>query len=95
MDYAYSHITINGRHIAVNDIIAGYRGHDPFEQSTFNFIRRWFSKHDDFELNTSGSTGVPKKIIVMRQQMLASANATAIALHLQQGMKALVCLDTQ
>ncbi|HEY0653835.1 MAG TPA: AMP-binding protein [Chryseosolibacter sp.] len=66
-----------------------------FEDSTFAFIRAWFSPEQSFEISTSGSTGAPKKIIVTRDQMIASASATAHALRLQKGNSCLICIDTK
>jgi O-succinylbenzoic acid--CoA ligase len=44
---------------------------------------------------TSGSTGAPKAIMVSREQMAASTRLTGLALGLQAGERALVCLPTQ
>ncbi len=66
-----------------------------FEKSAFQFCKEWLSGKESFILHTSGSTGVPKKITVSRQQLKASANLTTAALGLQKNNTSLVCLDTR
>lgn len=66
-----------------------------FERNTIDFCRQWLSGIKQFELQTSGSTGVPKKITVTREQMETSANMTLAALQLSSNQTELVCLDTR
>jgi O-succinylbenzoic acid--CoA ligase len=94
--YPYDHIQVNQRKITLADIISSSAvPADLFEQTTFAFIRRWMTGENNFEIHTSGSTGAPKKIIITRQQMEASAKLTAAALGLRAGYRALICLDTR
>lgn len=67
---------------------------DLYHQKTVEFCRQWYTGQDVFELKTSGSTGIPKTITVTRQQMIASAAMTKVALNLKPGYNALVCLNT-
>jgi O-succinylbenzoic acid--CoA ligase len=95
MQYPYATIRINGREVSLQDILKDNETpRDDFEKSTFSFIRQWHGPQRDFELRTSGSTGPPKKITITRDQMIASARATAKAIDLRQGYTALTCLDT-
>ena len=64
-----------------------------FERDTLSFCHDWLNGKTDFEIETSGSTGQPKKIIIRREQMEASARLTAKALNLQSGYNALLALD--
>jgi len=66
----------------------------PYEKSALRFCQEWTSGQDSFTIDTSGSTGVPKKITLRREQMIASAEKTIKALDLREGMTSLVCLDT-
>ncbi len=50
---------------------------------------------DVVTVHTSGSTGVPKKIEVRKDRMVASARATLSFLNLQKGQTALLCLSTR
>jgi len=59
------------------------------------FCRDWLSGVGEFVVQTSGSTGAPKPIVLTRAQMEASANATGAALGLNAGDRALVCLATR
>jgi O-succinylbenzoic acid--CoA ligase len=94
--YPHNAITINRRRVAVADIVAGVAtAQDEFEANTFHFIQKWMSNAMLFELHTSGSTGIPKKVVFNRGQMEASARMTAEALSLQPGYTALICLDTR
>ena len=64
-----------------------------YEQKVFNFCEKWLSGQREFVLKTSGSTGEPKPISLTRFQMEASARLTGKIFDLQQGDKALVCLN--
>jgi o-succinylbenzoate---CoA ligase len=64
-----------------------------FERDTLNFCHDWLTGKKDFEIETSGSTGQPKKIVIKRDQMEASARLTAQALNLQSGYNTLLALD--
>ncbi len=48
---------------------------------------------NDFEIQTSGSTGSPKKNIFTRRQVKASVELTKNFFNLEKGQKALLCLD--
>ncbi|NOS56846.1 MAG: AMP-binding protein [Cyclobacteriaceae bacterium] len=65
-----------------------------FYERTIDFCHRWLSGQQQFEIQTSGSTGIPKKIFINRQSMIASANGTIQALGLRANQTSLVCLDT-
>ncbi len=67
----------------------------PYEETTLRFCRQWLQGQERFSVNTSGSTGQPKPIVITRQQMIASARMTGRALDLQAGDKALVCLSAE
>lgn len=65
-----------------------------FERNTLLFCRDWLNGKGSFELQTSGSTGIPKKIKVLREQMKASAWLTINRLGLTSEDTALVCIST-
>ena len=66
-----------------------------YEQKVFDFCEKWLSGQREFILKTSGSTGEPKPISLTRFQMEASAKLTGKTFDLQQGDKALVCLNVE
>jgi O-succinylbenzoic acid--CoA ligase len=65
-----------------------------YEKKAIQFCQSWLSDKQDFEFNTSGSTGPPKKILFKRSQLISSARSTSQALDLKAGHTALICLDT-
>ncbi|MFN0031984.1 MAG: AMP-binding protein [Flavobacteriales bacterium] len=82
----YSHdefmVLINHAHSDVPTAL-----HDGFE-----FVQMWFNQVESFVVKTSGSTGTPKSIVIMRQQMEASAKLTIQHFALQDARIALLCL---
>ena len=62
-------------------------------QKAYDFMQLWMSGQEEFNLATSGSTGVPKIIKVTRKQLRSSAAMTGKALNLGNGTSALVCLN--
>lgn len=66
-----------------------------FEVSIGNFITQWLSDEDTIEVQTSGSTGSPKRIQLQKKQMLASAKATGQFFDIQAGTSALLCLSAE
>lgn len=62
------------------------------EQAVISFVRQWLSDQHEFRVHTSGSTGVPKPIVVSRNRMQASARLTLQALGITSGDGALLCI---
>ena len=94
--YSFDSILVNGRDIKLDQILADTTiPLSSFEASTFLFIQKWFSTSDTFTQKTSGSTGIPKNIIIARRQMITSAQLTMAALDLQAGDVSLLCLDPE
>ena len=67
----------------------------PFEKEIGVFLLDWLDSAPTLQLNTSGTTGVPKIITISKQAMVLSALATANFFNLQPGDKALHCLPTR
>lgn len=57
-----------------------------------DFLDEWNNPKDTVEVQTSGSTGVPKCIRVEKQRMLNSARITCDFLGLKSGDTALLCM---
>lgn len=83
---------LNGRFVRYQEVDT-VTGNSPFENETLSFIREWILGNQNFHLQTSGSTGKPKLITIHRDQMVASAIATAKALGLKRDDVALLCID--
>ncbi|MEB3004407.1 AMP-binding protein [Capnocytophaga sp. G2] len=58
------------------------------------FLTQWFDEYDHIELQTSGTTGIPKKIQVKKKYMVHSAMLTGDFLCLKAGDTALCVLPT-
>lgn len=48
----------------------------PFKYVVNDFLVKWMSGETSFTVQTSGSTGPPKNIVLTRKQLIASANRT-------------------
>lgn len=70
-----------------------YKPVNAFEEKVKEFTLDWLSGKPEFEFQTSGSTGQPKKIVFSRAQMQASAHLTQETFDLKSGQTALLCLD--
>lgn len=58
----------------------------------YDFLTSWFNKKDFIIVNTSGSTGVPKKIKLKKVDLIASARLTAKFFDLKPENKLICCL---
>lgn len=68
---------------------------DEFEKSIGDFLLDWFDEKPYIDLQTSGTTGIPKMIRTNKQMMVNSALATGDFFKLSPGDKALYCLPTK
>ena len=57
------------------------------------FLSEWNNDSPFIEVKTSGSTGEPKKMLVEKRRMLASARITCDFLGLRPGDTALLCMS--
>ncbi len=64
-----------------------------FVQIAFSFCQAWLSGEENFNQETSGSTGSPKRLSIHRNQMIASAEATGSFLKASTDWKLLCCLN--
>jgi O-succinylbenzoic acid--CoA ligase len=67
----------------------------PFLQKAYNIINNWQNGCLEFELHTSGSTGVPKKILLERDKIEYSALLTAETFGIKSGDNLLCCLNVE
>ncbi|MEM9362593.1 MAG: AMP-binding protein [Bacteroidota bacterium] len=63
-----------------------------YEKPIGDFLLDWCSDKISLEVQTSGSTGIPKKIVLQKSQMLNSAMATGQYFGLKPDDSALLCL---
>jgi O-succinylbenzoic acid--CoA ligase len=90
-------LTLNGKTFSVDELKnwAIDECSTDFEETTLRFCKAWLSGQQEFRINTSGSTGAPKEIVLKREAMEQSARMTINALQLKSTDTALICLDTK
>ncbi|MDM1554495.1 MULTISPECIES: AMP-binding protein [Chryseobacterium] len=69
--------------------------HSEFEKKVKNFLKEWFSEGETVNVQTSGSTGVPKVFGIEKKKMINSAIMTCNFLGLKEGDSALLCLPVE
>jgi O-succinylbenzoic acid--CoA ligase len=95
----HNYFKLNGFHLNKEDLCrVSYclvKEGDEFEKSIGDFLLDWFDDKSYIDLQTSGTTGVPKMIRTDKQMMVNSALATGDFFELSPGDKALYCLPTK
>lgn len=89
----YTSITLNGTFLKgaeIEDFCK--RQNNDFLLQVASFINEWLNADPYISLKTSGSTGIPKIILVEKNKMLSSAARTAEYFDFKKGQKALLCL---
>lgn len=77
-----------------NPIPSNTKG-EKWEQDILAFLSSWLDGSKSIEVQTSGSTGNPKKITLNKEAMKQSALATGLFLQLQKRSSALLCLPIE
>ncbi|MEC5393845.1 AMP-binding protein [Bergeyella sp. RCAD1439] len=75
--------------------IKALRSSSLFEESVLFFLKDWFSPDVAVAVQTSGSTGEPKRFLVEKERMRSSARMTVDFLGLKPGDTALLALPVQ
>lgn len=95
----HSKFKLNGFHLNREDLCrvaySFIKEGDDFEKPMGSFLLDWFDNKDYIEMNTSGSTGIPKVIRVKKQAMVNSALATGDFFELYAENKVLNCLPVK
>ncbi len=95
----HNRFKLNGFHLNGEDLCrvacSFIKEGDDFEKPVGDFLLDWFNDKDYIEMNTSGSTGIPKTIRVKKQAMVNSAIATGDFFDLNPGDKVLHCLPVK
>ncbi len=65
----------------------------PWERDIFIFISQWLDDTETIEVQTSGTTGEPRKYLVSKKSMIISARKTLDFFQLKPGDSALLCLS--
>ncbi|MEL1254494.1 AMP-binding protein [Flavobacterium sp. DGU38] len=95
----HNYFKINGYHLNGNDLrsvaYSYVKEGDANEQSIGEFLLDWFDEKEYIEMQTSGTTGLPKLVRLQKQAMIQSALATGDFFDLKPGDKALLCLPVK
>lgn len=95
----HNRFKLNGFHLDKDDLCrvaySFIKEGEDFEKPVGDFLLDWFDGKSYIEMQTSGTTGVPKVISVSKQAMVNSALATGDFFELQPGNKALHCLPVK
>ncbi len=90
---------LNGFHLNREDLCrvaySFIKEGEDFEKPVGDFLLDWFNSKSFIEMETSGSTGIPKRIKVEKKAMVNSALATGDFFELSPGNKALHCLPVK
>ena len=87
--YNGEHYNFNALKILALNLV---EGDEFFNKDIGEFLTQWLDTSNTIELKTSGSTGIPKTIIIEKQAMVNSAIATGAHFKLQPSDNALLCL---
>ncbi|MCG1035441.1 AMP-binding protein [Polaribacter sargassicola] len=82
---------LNGFSFSSVDEILAYT--KDFSNEIYQFLKDWFSSEEFILVQTSGSTGIPKKIKLQKKQMINSAEATGSFFDIKEKTTALLCLS--
>ncbi|RKR12930.1 O-succinylbenzoic acid--CoA ligase [Maribacter vaceletii] len=66
---------------------------EDFEKEIGEFLQNWIDNKETIEVKTSGSTGVPKLLVLKKEHMVNSAIATGKYFNLEPKNTALLCMS--
>ena len=89
------YITLNGQPAMVTELIQSAGKKDVWEKEWLDFLAEWYAPADFIEVDTSGSTGVPKTIRLKKSFVAASAQRTIRFFDLKENDRILHCLPSR
>ena len=96
-DRQQQRLLLEGKEYAPEDIFRlvaeGAGNCPPALWDLYLFLNEWFDASPIITVHTSGSTGVPKELVVRKDRMMHSARLTCEFLNLQAGDTALLCMN--
>ena len=96
-DRQQQRLLLEGKEYAPEDIsrlvAEGVENCPPALWDLYLFLNEWFDASPVITVHTSGSTGVPKGLVVRKDRMMQSARLTCEFLNLQAGDTALLCMN--
>ena len=95
----HNQFKLNGFHLDREDLCrvaySFIKEGEPYEKPVGEFLIDWFDDKPYLEMTTSGTTGVPKVVIISKQSMVNSALGTGDFFEIKPGDKALACLPVK
>lgn len=92
----FNQLSINGQAFEGEALLDFVLRHEAQHiRDMYSFLASWLNEDEAITVQTSGSTGNPKTIQVLKSQMLQSAAATAQYFNFQYGQRALLALPIQ
>lgn len=64
-----------------------------WESALYDFLKNWFDESEFIQAQSSGSTGIPKTILLNKKSMIASAQLTNQYFELKENDSILLCLS--
>ena len=96
-DRQQQRLLLEGKEYTFEDIsqliAGGAEAHSPAYWDLYLFLNEWFNDSPVITVHTSGSTGIPKELMVRKDQMMQSARLTCEFLNLKKGESALLCMN--
>ncbi|WNM18285.1 AMP-binding protein [Flavobacterium capsici] len=95
----HNQFKLNGFHLDRDDLCrvaySFIKEGEDFEKPVGDFLLDWFDGKDYIEMQTSGTTGIPKVVRISKNAMVNSALATGDFFELEPGNRALHCLPVK
>ena len=96
-DRQQQRLLLEGKEYTFEDIsqliAGGAEAHSSAYWDLYLFLNEWFNDSPVITVHTSGSTGIPKELMVRKDQMMQSARLTCEFLNLNKGESALLCMN--
>ena len=96
-DRQQQRLLLEGKEYTFEDIsqliAGGAEAHSSAYWDLYLFLNEWFNDSPVITVHTSGSTGIPKELMVRKDQMMQSARLTCEFLNLKKGESALLCMN--
>lgn len=88
----HENFQLNGQSFANTEEIITFS--KTISDEVYQFLKSWFSNDKNITVQTSGSTGMPKQILLPKKFVINSAKATGVFFSLPKNTTALLCLPT-
>ncbi|MCH8553575.1 MAG: AMP-binding protein [Schleiferiaceae bacterium] len=88
----HTHFVIDAKRFTTAEFLSEYFLESSFEFQIQQFVQEWLCDDFQIEAQTSGTTGAPKRVLLSKAAMKASAKKTASIFQLHAGSTALLAM---